>query len=142
MTAVAISPDIRMAIVGAPSYLSKYPAPKMPANLGEHHCINTRFSTRGGVYAWELKKAKRNVQVRVNGPWTFNSTYLVLEAALSGAGLAYVPEQLALPHFASGRLQPVLQDWCPTFPGLHIYYANRQVSPALSLVVEILRHRH
>jgi DNA-binding transcriptional LysR family regulator len=138
MTAVAISPDIRMAIVGAPSYLSKHPSPRTPTDLANHRCINTRFSNQAGVYAWELKKGKRNVRVRVNGPWMFNSTYLVLDAALSGAGLAYVPEQLALPYFASGRLDPVLKDWWPTFPGLHIYYANRQVSPALSLVVETL----
>ena len=141
MAAVPISPDIRMSIVGTPSYLSKHSPLKLPAGLSEHSCINTRFSSRAGVYAWELSKGKRKVQIRVDGPWTFNSTYLVLDAALSGAGLAYVPEQLAIPHLASGRLVSVLKDWCPTFPGLHIYYTSRQVSPALSLIVETLRHR-
>lgn len=141
MAAVPISPDIRMSIVGAPSYLSKHPTPKLPTDLSDHRCINTRFSSRAGVYAWELSKGKRHVRVRVDGPWTFNSTYLVLHAALSGAGLAYLPEQLALPHLASGRLVAVLKDWCPTFPGLQIYYASRQVSPALSLIVETLRHQ-
>jgi DNA-binding transcriptional LysR family regulator len=141
MAAVSISPDIRMSIVGAPSYLSKHSPLKLPAGLSEHSCINTRFSSRAGVYAWELSKGKRKLQIRVDGPWTFNSTYLVLDAALSGAGLAYVPEQLAIPHLASGRLVSVLKDWCPTFPGLHIYYTSRQVSPALSLIVETLRHR-
>ncbi|SOE46785.1 transcriptional regulator, LysR family [Caballeronia arationis] len=141
MAAVPISPDIRMSIVGTPSYLSKHSPLKLPAGLSEHSCINTRFSSRAGVYAWELSKGKRKVQIRVDGAWTFNSTYLVLDAALSGAGLAYVPEQLAIPHLASGRLVSVLKDWCPTFPGLHIYYTSRQVSPALSLIVETLRHR-
>jgi len=142
MAAVRISPDIRMTIVGAPSYLEKLSAPKLPSDLAHHHCINTRFSSRSGVYAWELKKGQRNLQVRVNGPWTFNSTYLVLDAVLAGTGLAYIPEELALPHIVSGRLQPVLKDWCTTFPGLHIFYASpRQVSPALSLIVETLRYR-
>ncbi|QUP56793.1 LysR family transcriptional regulator (plasmid) [Ralstonia syzygii] len=142
MAAVRISPDIRMAIVGAPLYLEKHPPPNAPQDLTHHDCINMRFSIRGGVYAWELKKGKRNLQVRVTGPWTFNCIYPVLDAALAGFGLAYVPEDLALPHIATGRLQPVLKDWCPTFPGLHIFYASRgQSSPALSLVVETLRYR-
>lgn len=142
MTAVQISPDIRMAIVGAPSYLERNPPPKVPGDLSHHQCINTRYSNRGGVYAWELKKGKRNLQTRVQGPWTFNSVYPVLDAALEGFGLAYVPEELARPHLASGNLQAVLKDWCPTFPGLHIFYASRrQSSPALSLIIETLRYK-
>ncbi|HCF5435913.1 LysR family transcriptional regulator [Pseudomonas putida] len=142
MTAVRISPDIRMAIVGAPAYLEKRPSPKVPSDLTLHDCINMRFSIRGGVYAWELKKGNSNLQVRVEGSWTFNCIYQVVDAALAGFGLAYVPEELALPHIASGRLQPVLKDWCPSFPGVHIFYASRrQPSPALSLVVETLRYR-
>jgi DNA-binding transcriptional LysR family regulator len=101
-----------------------------------------RFSMRGGVYAWELKKGKRNLQVRVEGSWTFNCVYPVVEAALAGFGLAYMPEELARPHIKSGRLHAVLKDWCPTFPGLHIFFASRrQSSPALSLIVEALRYR-
>ncbi|WP_262269912.1 LysR family transcriptional regulator [Microvirga yunnanensis] len=142
MTAVRISRDIRMVIVGAPSYLEGRPLPKSPSDLTGHECINMRFSMRGGVYAWELTKGKRNLQVRVEGSWTFNSIYPVVEAALAGFGLAYMPEELARPHIESGRLQAVLKDWCPTFPGLHIFFASRsQSSPALSLIIEALRYR-
>ncbi len=142
MTAVRISPDIRMVIVGAPSYLEGRPLPRSPSDLTRHECINTRFSARGGVYAWELRKGKRSLQVRVQGSWTFNSIYPVIEAALAGFGLAYMPEELALPHIRSGRLQTVLKDWYPTFPGLHLFFASqRRSSPALSLVVEALRYR-
>lgn len=142
MTAVRISPDIRMVIVGAPSYLEGHPAPKTPSDLTDHECINMRFSVRGGVYAWELKKGERNLQVRVVGSWTFNCMYPAVEAALAGFGLAYMPEELARPHMKSGQLRAVLKDWCPTFPGLHIYFAcRRQSSPALSLIVETLRYR-
>jgi DNA-binding transcriptional LysR family regulator len=142
MMAVRISRDIRMVIVGAPSYLEGRPLPKSPSDLTEHECINMRFSVRGGVYAWELRKGKRNLQVRVEGSWTFNSIYPVVEAALAGFGLAYMPEELARPHIESGRLQAVLKDWCPTFPGLHIFFGSRsQSSPALSLIVETLRYR-
>lgn len=142
MTAVRISPDIRMVVVGAPSYLEKHPPPKTPSDLTAHQCINLRFSMRSGVYAWEFRKGQRNLQVRVEGPWTFNSIYPAIEAALAGFGLAYMPQELARAHIKSGRLLPVLKDWCPTFPGLHIFFASRrQSSPALSLVVEALRYR-
>lgn len=142
MTAVRISPDIRMMIVGAPSYLEGHPAPKTPSDLTDHECINMRFSVRSGVYAWELKKGEQNLQVRVDGSWTFNCIYPVVEAALAGFGLAYMPEELVRPHIKSGRLRAVLKDWCPTFPGLHIFFASRrQSSSALSLIVEALRYR-
>lgn len=143
MTAVRISRDIRMVVVGAPSYLQQYPAPKSPADLTAHKCINLRFAAQGDVYAWELKKGNRELQVRVEGPWTFNCIYPAIDAALDGFGLAYMPEELARPHLKSGRLLPVLKDWSPTFPGLHIFFASRrQSSGALSLIVEALRYRH
>lgn len=110
MTSVRISPDIRMVIVGAPSYLKGRPLPKTPSNLTDHECINVRFSTRGGVYAWELRKGKRNLQVRVEGAWTFNCIHPAIDAALAGFGLAYMPEELARPHIMSGGLQVVLKD--------------------------------
>lgn len=142
MTAVRISKDIRMVIVGAPSYLEGRPLPKAPSDLTEHECIRMRFSMRGGVYAWELRKGQRHLQVRVEGSWTFNGIYPVIDAALAGFGLAYMPEELARPHIKSGRLQTVLKDWYPTFPGLHIFFVSRrQSSPALSLIVEALRYR-
>ncbi|MNQ82984.1 HTH-type transcriptional regulator DmlR [compost metagenome] len=140
MTSVPISAPLRMVIVAAPSYLEAHPAPKTPQDLTGHNCINMRFSTRGGLYPWELKKGKRSLQVRVAGSWTFNCVYPAMEAALAGFGLAYMPENLAQAHVAAGRLEHVLPEWFPTFPGLHIFYSNhRQASPVLSLVVETLR---
>lgn len=142
MTAVPISPDIRMVVVGAPSYLASRPSPRAPADLVQHACITLRASLRGGPQAWELRKGKQTLQVRVDGPWTFNSVYPALDAALAGLGLAYMPEELALPHIRSGRLIPVLKAWWPTFPALHIFFSSRrQTSAALSLVVEQLRYR-
>jgi len=140
MIAVRIGPDARLAIVGAPSYLDKHPAPKVPKDLLQHNCITLRLPTRGGLYAWELKKGNREIQVRVDGQFTFNGVYQMLNAAIDGAGLAFLPEDLALPHVAAGRLRWVLEDWFPTFPGLHIFYpSRREYSRALSVVVDALR---
>jgi DNA-binding transcriptional LysR family regulator len=142
MIAVRIAPDMKMAIVGSPGYLRTRVLPRTPQDLMNHNCINLRLPTRGGLYAWELKKGKRELQVRVEGQVILNGTYQMLNAALGGFGLAFLPEDLVLPHITAGRLQSVLPDWCPTFPGLHIFYpSRRQSSRALAAVVDALRYR-
>jgi DNA-binding transcriptional LysR family regulator len=140
MIAVRIGHDARLAIVGSPEYLAQHPVPKHPKDLLNHNCITLRLPTLGGVYAWELKKGSRNIQVRADGQFTFNGAYQMLNAALDGAGLAFIPEDLASPHVAAGRLHWVLPDWYPSFPGLHIFYpSRREYSKALSIVVDALR---
>ena len=142
MIAVRIGPDSRMAVVGTPSYFAKRQAPKTPRDLIEHNCINLRLPTRGGLYAWEFEKGKRKLNVHVEGQLIFNDTYQMLNAALAGFGLAYVPQDLAQPHVARNRLKRVLDDWCPPFSGPHLYYpSRRQVTPAIALLVDALRYR-
>ncbi len=141
MIAVRIGPNLRMAMVAAPAYLQSHPAPQVPEDLHEHNCINLRLPTHGGCYPWELAKGERKLQVRVQGQLTFNGTYPMLAAALDGCGVAYLPEDLTKEHVAAGRLCWVLEEWFPTFPGLHIYYpSRRQSSRALSLLVAALRY--
>jgi DNA-binding transcriptional LysR family regulator len=142
MIAVRIGPDLRMAVVGAPSYFKMRAEPKRPQDLVDHDCINLRLSTLGGLYAWEFEKGGRELKVRVEGRLTFNGTTQMLNAALAGFGLAYVPEELAQPHLAKGRLRRVLADWCPPYAGYHLYYqSRRQPSAAFTLLVDALRYR-
>jgi DNA-binding transcriptional LysR family regulator len=142
MIAVRIGPDLRMAVVGAPSYFAKRSPPQTPRELLRHNCINLRLPTHGGLYAWEFEKGKRKLNVRVDGQLTFNGTTQMLTAALAGFGLAYVPEDLARPHITKGRLTRVLDEWCPPFAGYHLYYPSRRhLSPAFALMVEALRYR-
>lgn len=142
MIAVRIAPDLRMAVAAAPGYLAGRTLPATPQELTEHCCVNLRLPTHGGLYAWDFEKDGRKLSVRVDGQTVFNNTFLMLQAALDGMGLAYVPYDLVQPHIDAGRLAPVLQDWWPVFPGYHLYYANRrQISPALALVIEALRVR-
>ncbi|MCZ2498090.1 LysR family transcriptional regulator [Xylophilus sp. Kf1] len=140
MVAVRIAPDLRLACAAAPGYLAGRALPGVPQNLTEHACINLRLPTHGGLYAWEFEKDGESLEVRVSGQATFNNTQLMLQAALDGMGVCCVPLDLLEPHFQAGRLLPVLADWWPTFPGYHLYYANRRhLSPALALVVQALR---
>ena len=142
MIAVRIGPEMRMAVVGAPSYFARHPQPKTPQDLTAHTCINLRLPTPGGLYAWELEKGRREVRVRVEGQLVFNVAPLILKAALAGFGLACVFEDQVQEHLSSGQLVRVLADWCPPFPGYHLYYpSHRQPTPAFALLLDALRYR-
>jgi DNA-binding transcriptional LysR family regulator len=142
MIAVRIGPDMRIAVVGAPAYFKNRSEPKKPQDLIGHNCINLRLPTHGGLYAWEFEKDRHELKVRVEGQLVFNGTFQMLNAALAGFGLAYVPEDLVLPHLKKGRLKRVLEDWCPPYSGYHLYYpSRRQSSAAFTLLVDALRYR-
>ncbi|MCP1214028.1 LysR family transcriptional regulator [Acetobacter okinawensis] len=142
MIAVPIGPPLRMAVVGAPSYFERHSIPQKPQDLSHHTCINLRLPTSGGVYAWELEKGKRALRVRVDGQLTFNNVPMIRQAALDGFGLACVMEDQIAAYLEEGRLIRVLEDWCPAFPGYHLYYpSRRQSSAAFRLIVDALRYR-
>jgi len=141
MVAVRIGPDMAMAAVASPGYFVTHPPPQAPRDLAQHNCINLRFPTRGGLYAWEFERAGRPVNVRVEGQLIVNESSLALHAARDGLGIAFLPEDCVLPDINAGHLTRVLQDWCPPFPGYHLYYpSNRQPSAAFRLIVDLLRY--
>jgi DNA-binding transcriptional LysR family regulator len=141
MIAVRIGPDMRMAVVGSPSYFSSHPVPASPQELTSHSCINVRLPTHGGLYVWDFEKDGRPLNVRVEGQLVVNGLNQVVKGALEGFGLAYTLEDMVQEHLASGRLVRVLDDWCPRFAGYHLYYpSRRQASPAFALVVNALRY--
>lgn len=143
MIAVRIGPDWRFAVVGSPSYFARRSPPETPQDLTNHNCINQRLNSTGGLYAWEFEKDGRELRVRVEGQLTFNSAVPILNAALDGMGVGFVPEDLARPFIADGRLVEALADWCPMLQGYHLYYPNRrQASPAFALLVDALRYRN
>ena len=143
MIAVPIGPAMRMAAVATPSYFAGRKRPRSPHDLAQHDCINLRFPTLGGLYAWEFEKNGRAVNVRVEGQLIVNDTALARQAAIGGAGIAFLPEDVFEPELSAGALVRVLEDWCPPFPGYHLYYPSRRhQSPAFALLVEALRYRH
>lgn len=142
MIAVQIGPDWRFLVVGAPAYFARRSEPEHPRDLTNHLCVNLRMASAGGLYAWEFEKDGRALEVRVGGQITYNSIFPVLDAAVDGLGLAYVPEDLAGPHIEAGQLRAVLGDWCPPIQGYHLYYPNRRLaSPAFARFVDALRYR-
>jgi DNA-binding transcriptional LysR family regulator len=142
MIATRIGPDMRMLVVGSPAYFAGRERPVTPRCLPNHLCNNLRLPTHGGLYAWEFAKDDETLNVRVSGQVIYNGAYQLLDAALDGFGLSFIPDDMAAPYIAGGQLQVVLEDWCPWYPGYHLYYpSRRQASPAFTLLVEALRYR-
>lgn len=142
MVAVRIGPDWRLVAVASPAYLAQRTAPQSPQDLIQHNCINHRQGRSGGLYSWEFAKGDRDLRVKVEGQLTYSSSLPMVDAAVAGLGIAYVPENLAAKAVASGDLVQVLDDWSPFFSGYHLSYpSRRQMSPALAIVVDALRDR-
>jgi DNA-binding transcriptional LysR family regulator len=142
MIAVRVGPDVRIAVVAAPSYLGSRKGPQLPQDLTNHNCINFRFRQGAALFVWNFEKNGRKLNVRVDGQLVFNDASALLNAALKGFGVAYLPEQYALPYLSSGELVRVLADWCPSLSGYHLYYpSRRQPSPAFSVLVDAIRYR-
>jgi len=142
MIAVRIGPDWRLVAVASPEYFTRYPVPETPQDLVHHDCMNHRQARAGGLYAWEFAKDGRELRVRVEGQLTFNTTFPMVDAAIEGRGIAYIPENIVSDAIADGRLVQVLDDWSPTFAGYHLSYpSRRQMSPAMAVIVDALRHR-
>lgn len=142
MIATRIGPDWRLVVVGSPSFFERNPTVNTPHDLTTQTCVNIRHRPSGSIYAWEFERDGKAFTVKVEGQLVFNSIMHVLNAAVDGVGLAYVPEQLAAPYLADGRLKQILSEWCPYFQGFHLYYPNRRnASPAFSAFVDAVRYR-
>jgi len=140
MIAVPIGPQLRMAVAASPAYFAGHPKPKSPRDLTRHNCINQRMQSGGGLYVWEFQQRGNQLNVRVESQLVFNTSLNIVDAALAGLGVAWLPEEEFGSHIEEGRLIRVLEDWCPSFPGYYLYYpSRRQPSPAFSLVVDALR---
>ena len=141
MIAVRIGPDWRLVAVASPEYLASHGRPKHPQDLVRHRCINMRQESAGGLYAWEFEKDGQALRVRVDGQVTFNNSYAMIDAAVSGLGIAYVPEDIVASRISTGELEVILGDWSPLFDGYFLYYpSRRQNLAAFQIIVDALRY--
>lgn len=143
MVSLPIGPDLRSVVVGSPAFFQRHPAPQQPEELHALPCIRHRFPS-GSMYRWEFERDGIEQEIDVNGPLTLGDVSLMVGPALQGLGLAYVFEDMVSEHLAAGRLVQVLADWCPYYPGLHLYYPSRRHVPApLKAFIDFARNaRH
>src|SRR5580658_9975228 len=139
MVAIAFGGTSRFVAVAAPAYLKKHGVPKAPSDLLQHSCIRYRMRN-GRIYHWEFERRGQSMEVDVPGTLTLDEDRLMLDAAIKGLGIAFVPERAASEAIASRKLSLVLDDWCPRFPGLCLYYpGHRQVPAGLRAFVDVLK---
>ncbi|QBQ99797.1 LysR family transcriptional regulator [Paraburkholderia pallida] len=139
MIAVRFGKDMRFVAVASPDYLARHGVPKQPHDLMKHRCIRFRFDS-GTLYRWDLTQRGKTASIDVDGPMTLGNLNLMIESALVGIGVAWVPEEQVEDHVAAGRLVKVLPEWGPVFPGLCLYYpANRHQPIALKLFADAVR---
>jgi DNA-binding transcriptional LysR family regulator len=143
VVAVRVTPDMEMMAVASPDYLKRHGVPKTPADLHNHACLNWRYPGSGAAYRWEFEKGKKSFEMSVDGPLISNMQDLVLEGALQGLGISYThDDHRIVSAIREGRLQRVLADWSPAFPGLFLYYSNRRSpTPALRAFIDCLLDR-
>jgi DNA-binding transcriptional LysR family regulator len=139
MVAVAFGGTSRFVAVAAPTYLKKLGVPRAPLDLLQHSCIRYRMRN-GRIYHWEFERRGQSVEVDVRGHLTLDEDRLMIDAAIEGVGIAFVPEQAASEAIARRKLSIVLDDWCPRFPGLCLYYpGHRQIPAGLRAFVDVLK---
>lgn len=140
MIAIRLGPDLRTVVVGTPAYFERYPPPLTPYDLDRHACIGYRLTTSGGLLPWEFEKDGKNINIRTSGPLVANDGDLPAAAVRAGVGLGYIMEHEVTQEIASGTLIQVLADWCPSFPGFHLYHPSRRQSPpALRALIATLK---
>lgn len=138
MIAVRVTKEMRLAVVGSPTYFESNTIPRHPQDLKDHSCIGFRFSNR--LYRWEFEKGGKTLTVSPQGPASFDDPDLVIQAVLDGVGIGTAMENTLKNLIAKGRLVQVLRDWCPSFPGYFLYYPSRQNQPAaLAALIDTLR---
>jgi len=143
MTAVRLTPDVKMLVVASPDYLARHGEPESPADLHRHACINWRFPGSGRIYRWQFEKKGKKVEIDVKGPVISNHEDVVVDAVLQGLGLLYAYDMDRIDDaVARGLLKPVLTGWSLTSPGLYLYYSNRRhPQPALRAFIDCLLDR-
>ena len=129
MVSRPIGPNMRSVVVGSPAFFERHAAPRNPEDLHGIPCILHRFPS-GSMYRWEFERGAITQEIDVSGPLTLGDVSLMIGPALQGVGLAYVFEDMVTAYLADGRLIQVLADWCPFYPGLHLYYPSRRHVPA------------
>jgi DNA-binding transcriptional LysR family regulator len=139
MIAVPVSNPLQFAVVASPAYFASRGRPKVPQDLYRHDCIRFRFDS-GAIYHWEFARRGTVEKINVSGPLTLTDQALMVDAAMDGIGIAFVPDHLVHAALSDGRLERVLTTWCPVTPGLCLYYSgHRHVPSGLRALIDALR---
>ncbi|WP_114946395.1 LysR family transcriptional regulator [Microvirga calopogonii] len=140
MIAIPVSDEQRQMVVASPDYLAKHGSPAHPRDLPKHHCIGWRPNPQVAPYRWEFTENGRDFAVDVDPRVTTNDMRVMIQLACAGAGLTFGMEETFRPYMARAELVPLLEEFCPPFPGFYLYYPTRRNLPLkLRALVNYLR---
>ncbi|WP_257461662.1 LysR family transcriptional regulator [Archangium lipolyticum] len=140
MVAVPVSGELRLNVVGAPSYFARRPKPVHPRDLVEHECINWHPAAEAPPYRWEFTENGRDFSVDVAARVLTNDPAFNLRLARAGTGLTLADDDRIRELVVRGELVTVLEGFSTPFPGFYLYYPHRRhASPALRALVDYLR---
>ena len=129
MTILRIGDDFKILAFAAPAYLQNHPAPVHPRDLHSHNCVRYRSPWDQAIYPWLFTRDGEQIETGVEGSLIVNDLELMQSAILDGVGIGYLPEQMAAPYVAQGRLTPVLEGWSRTVDGVFLYHPSRRQKP-------------
>lgn len=139
MVAIPLTEEERFLVLGSPRYFERFGRPLVPTDLAKHACLRCRLPS-GAIYRWEFERHGQESRIDVEGPMTLQDMDLMLEAAVAGAGLAYMTERQAAAELSAGLLEAVLEDWTPPFPGLCLYFSGRRhLPPPVRAFIDVAR---
>jgi DNA-binding transcriptional LysR family regulator len=139
LVAVHFGGPVRFLAVASPAYVAEHGLPVTPDDLSAHSCIRIRMPS-GKQYRWEFERHGQPLSVEVRGALTLDHIELMIDAAIAGLGIAYVPERSVRARLDDGKLLTLLEDWCPSIPGLFLYFpGNRLVPPGLRAFIDVLK---
>ena len=133
-------------LVASRSYLRRRGEPQAPLDLQSHNCLH--YPRSQDSPAWTFERLGRaapgeRLTVPVAGNFAANNSEALREAALSGAGIALMPDFSAQAALTQGKLLRVLPDWKAVGAFAETIYAIRPYSPhvprAVAALVEALR---
>lgn len=140
MIAVPVSGDQRQLAAASPDYIKRFGTPKHPRDLGSHRCIGWRTARGVASYRWEFAEDGKEFAVAVGDQITTTDMALMIRLAVAGAGITFGMEETFRASIARGELVPLLEDFCPRFPGFYLYYPSRRnMPPKLRALVDHLR---
>ena len=135
MAKAPVGPPLRWAVVAAPAIAEARGVPREPKDLLGLPCIRYRWPA-GAIYAWEFSRSKDHCTIDASGALIVDDAGLSHQAALAGAGFAYLARWNVEDDIAAGRLVSVLEEWLPEEPGLCLYYPRgRHLSAGLRALI-------
>ncbi len=139
MVAVSFGKPVHFLCVASPAYLEHAGEPLTPSDLTQHRCIGHRLPS-GKLYKWEFERAGQELAVETGGTVVLDDEDLMIEAAASGLGIAYVVNWIAEPAIAAGQLKPVLTSWMHPPERMALYYpGHRSVPPPLRAFIDVVK---